>query len=85
MKIFKYIHFIFLLLLFSCGGGEDLSFYGYKVESGVAQKGPLLQGSVIFINELNASSYKPNGKEYTFRTYNDLGTFTPSGIAFSTP
>jgi hypothetical protein len=51
----------------ACGGGGDSSASavgpsGYTVESGVAQKGPLAQGSSIFINELTSGTLKPNGK-----------------------
>ena len=76
------------LVLAACGGGDSgtvSSSSGYTVESGVAQKGPLAQGSAIWVNELAATTYKPNGKEYTFRTTNDFGTFTPSGVTYGTP
>jgi len=76
------------LVLAACGGGDSgtvSSSSGYTVESGVAQKGPLAQGSAIWVNELAATTYKPNGKEYTFRTTNDFGTFAPSGITYGTP
>ena len=77
-----------VLTLASCGGGDSGTVSrssGYTVESGVAQKGPLAQGSAIWVNELAATTYKPNGKEYTFRTTNDFGTFAPSGITYGTP
>jgi len=76
------------LFLAACGGGggdgaavvkQPLSF---TVESGVAQKGPLAINSKVFINELNSSTYQPNGLEYTFSTSNNLGNFNPSGITF---
>ena len=69
-------------LLVSCGGGGDAPSEGFTVDSGVAQKGPLAVGSDIFINELSTGTYQPNGKEYTFRTNNNLGNFTPAGISF---
>lgn len=75
-------------LVAGCGGGsapDNSAAEAYTVDSGVAQKGPLAQGSVVWINELARTTYQPNGKEYTFRTNNDLGTFTPSGIKYSTP
>jgi len=76
-------------LLTACGGGVDsvaVSDAGsYTVESGVAQKGPLAQGSEIFVSELSATTYQPNGKTYPFATNNNLGTFTPGGITYSTP
>ena len=49
----------------------------YTVQSGVAQKGPLIGGSQVSIQELD-SSLNPTGKEYTFQTLSDLGNFSPS-------
>jgi len=73
-------------LLTACGGGGDSVAVsdagGYTVESGVAQKGPLAQGSVVTVDELTSTTLQPNGKEYTFRTNNNLGTFSTSGITF---
>ena len=77
------------LALSACGGGGEGAAaggaIGYTVESGVAQKGPLAQGSNVFINELSAGTYLPNGKEYTFQTTDNFGRFTPKGITYSTP
>jgi serine/threonine-protein kinase len=88
----KHIHvlmFATALALTACGGGDYSVAVsddgGYTVESGVAQKGPLAQGSAIWVNELAATTFKPNGKQYTFRTTNDFGTFAPSGIKYGTP
>jgi alpha-tubulin suppressor-like RCC1 family protein len=55
----------------------------YEVSSGLAQKGPLLRGSSVTINELNTSTLQPNGKSYTFEVLDDSGTFKPSNITFS--
>jgi hypothetical protein len=71
-----------LALLAACGGGGDFDADSYTVESGVAQKGPLAQGSVVTVDELTSTTLKPNGKGYTFRTNNILGTFSTSGITF---
>ena len=48
----------------------------YTVQSGVAQKGPLILGSQVSIQEVD-SSLNPTGKEYTFQTISDLGNFSP--------
>jgi len=89
MKHLPVLIFATVLALTACGGGGDSVAVsdagGYTVESGVAQKGPLARGSAIWVNELAASTYKPNGKEYTFRTNSDFGTFTPNGITYGTP
>jgi hypothetical protein len=73
-------------VLMACGGSGDSVAVsdagGYTVESGVAQKGPLAQGSVVTVDELTSTKLQPNGKEYTFRTSNNLGTFSTSGITF---
>jgi hypothetical protein len=70
-------------LIIGCGGGGDGEAEGYTVDSGAAQKGPLAQGSVVLINELNTATLRPSGKEYTFRTSNNLGEFSTTGIPFS--
>jgi hypothetical protein len=49
----------------------------YLAQSGVAQKGPLILGSQVTIQELD-HSLNPTGKQYTFQTTSDLGTFSPS-------
>ena len=71
------------VVLVGCGGGGgDNQTAGYTVDSGAAQKGPLAQGSAVFVNELSAATLQPNGKEYTFRTSNSLGAFSTAGITF---
>ncbi len=49
----------------------------YKAASGVAQKGPLILGSTVTAQELDAS-LNPTGKQYTYQTTSDLGTFNPN-------
>lgn len=73
-----------LLLLSSCGGGTETA-TTYQVQSGVAQKGALIQGSEITINEMASNSYVQNGKSYSFQTIDNFGSFNPSGIQFSSP
>ena len=57
----------------------------YSVESGLAQKGPLVQGSQVTINELSTNKFQPSGNSFTFDVSNNLGKFNPSGIKFSSP
>lgn len=72
--------------LASCGGGsgDSASIGGgppppvtYSAKSGVAQKGPLIRGSTVIAQELD-SSLSPTGKQYTYQTTSDLGTFSPT-------
>jgi hypothetical protein len=56
---------------------------GYKIDSGLAQKGPLIRGSLVTINSLSASTLKPTGASYNFQTNNNLGAFDPSGTVFT--
>ncbi len=78
-----------LALLVACGGGGESTVSqtpdGYQVDSGLAQKGPLLQGSGITINELTQSTMQPNSKSYTFQTVDNSGKFKATGIIFSSP
>jgi len=77
------------LTLSGCGGGGggtvSQTTSGFQVESGMAQKGPLIRGSSVTINELSGSSLKPNGKSYTFEVTDNTGTFKPTGITFTSP
>ena len=70
--------------LSGCGGGAD-AVSSYQVESGVAQKGALLQGSDITINELSSNTYLQNGKSYSFQTLDNFGSFNTSKVPFSSP
>lgn len=75
-----------LAMLAGCTGDDSTvssSSNGYEVSSGLAQKGPLLRGSSVTVNELNTSTLQPSGKSYTFEVLDDLGTFRPSNITFS--
>lgn len=78
-----------VVALAACGGGGDGDKVqwtpdGYLVESGLAQKGPLARGSVVTLNELDATALAPNGKSYSYETKDDRGTFFPSS-KFTSP
>lgn len=81
----------FCALLFAgCGGGGGGSRAPstpgqttYSATSGVAQKGPLIRGSSVTVQELD-SALAPNGKQYTYQISSDLGIFNPSS-AFTSP
>jgi N-acetylneuraminic acid mutarotase len=73
-------------LLTACGGGGGSSTGGsaappppttYTATSGVAQKGPLILGSTVTAQELDAN-LSPTGKQYSYQTNSDLGTFNPN-------
>lgn len=73
------------LALAGCGGGEDAvqaTPAGYTVDSGVVQKGPLLRGSMVSVNELNATTLQPTGASYNFETSDDYGSFRPAATLF---
>src|SRR5215469_8484001 len=68
------------VLLTACGGGGGGSSpppVTYTANSGVAQKGPLIKGSTVTAQELDAS-LSPTGKQYSYQINSDLGTFTPT-------
>ena len=71
------------VLLASCGGGgggeppPPPPSVTYTAKSGVAQKGPLIKGSTVIAQELDAS-LSPTGKQYSYQTASDLGTFSPT-------
>jgi len=56
---------------------------GFTIDSGLAQKGPLIRGSSVTINALSTSTLKPSGASYNFQTNNNLGAFDPSGTVFT--
>src|ERR1035441_6007815 len=49
----------------------------YTAASGVAQKGPLINGSTITAQELD-TKLSPTGKQYSYQITSDLGTFSPT-------
>jgi hypothetical protein len=75
--------------LAGCGGGGDSSpgpapnppppppAATFTAASGVAQKGPLILGSAVTAQEVTAA-LSPNGKQYSYQTNSDLGTFSPT-------
>jgi Bacterial Ig-like domain (group 2)/Galactose oxidase, central domain/Kelch motif len=73
------------VLLASCGGGGGGGYTPppppppatYTAKSGVAQKGPLIKGSTVTAQELDAS-LSPTGKQYSYQTDSNLGTFSPT-------
>jgi N-acetylneuraminic acid mutarotase/ribosomal 50S subunit-recycling heat shock protein len=83
---------VLLGLLGGCGGGGSSSpgagtvappaSVTYKVSAGVVQKGPLVSGSTVVIQELSAS-LAPTGKQYSYQTSSDFGAFDPSATAFT--
>jgi N-acetylneuraminic acid mutarotase len=71
-----------------CGGGSGSSAAPpppptYQATSGVALKGPLILGSSVTAQELDAS-LAPTGKQYTYQVTSDLGDFSPNS-SFSSP
>jgi len=86
MKIITWVITAISVVLAGCGGAGEVvnqTSDGYTVESGLAQKGPLVRGSGVTLNELNAVNLQPNGKSYTFEVKDDSGKFSPAGITFS--
>lgn len=81
LYFFEILFFVFLLI--SCGSSTDSSVF--LVDNGVAQKGALIQGSQVTINELSNSSWQPTGTSYSFETNDNFGTFNPSGVRFTSP
>jgi hypothetical protein len=68
--------------LVGCGGGSDEPSV-FFADSGVAQKGPLVQGSLVTVNELSATNkYLQNGKSYSFQVADKLGRFNVTGVPF---
>ena len=69
------------IFLAACGGGgggtPPPSPITYTAASGVAQKGPLIKGSTVVAQELDAK-LSPTGKQYSYQITSDLGTFSPT-------
>jgi len=78
--ISKFIPVALLLSLTACGGGGGDSSSAttslYQM-SGTVQKGPLLQGSTVWVAELDTNLIA-NGKAYLAETSDDLGNFSIS-------
>jgi hypothetical protein len=69
--------------LVGCGGGSDEPPV-FFADSGVAQKGPLVQGSLVTVNELSATNkFLQNGKSYSFQVADNWGRFNVGGVPFS--
>lgn len=83
-KIYLSVVSTSLALLAGCGGGEQIE-DAWQISSGLAQKGPMLRGSMVTLNELSSGTLQPNGKAYTFEVLDDSGTFKPNNIRFSSP
>ena len=81
MKIIACV--LLLLAVTACGGGgggggvSPAPPPSYIVSSGVAQKGPLQNGSTVTAQELT-SALSPTGKQYTYQITSNFGTFTPT-------
>jgi hypothetical protein len=68
--------------LVGCGGGSDEPSV-FFADSGVAQKGPLVQGSLVTVNELSANNkFLQTGKSYSFQVADNLGRFNVTGVPF---
>src|SRR3569833_217712 len=59
------------------GGGSPAPVNTWSAKSGLAQKGPLAQGSTVTARELNGS-LAPTGQQYTYQINSNLGTFSPT-------
>jgi N-acetylneuraminic acid mutarotase len=71
-----------LLVLSACGGGGSGSQnppapVTYTSSGGVAEKGPLITGSTVTVQELD-TSLSPTGKQYSYQVTSDLGAFSPT-------
>lgn len=65
-------------LISACGGGgSSTPLPAFTAGSGVAQKGPLIKGSTVTAQELDAS-LSPTGQQFTYQITSDLGTFSPT-------
>ncbi len=49
----------------------------YTAKSGIAQKGPLIQGSTVTAQELN-SALSPTGQQFSYQILTNFGTFSPT-------
>jgi len=73
------------LAVAACGGGGSPGNppappgppSGFRADSGVAQKGPLIIGSTVTVQELDATLV-PTGRQFSYQITSDLGAFTPT-------
>jgi hypothetical protein len=73
-------------LLTACGGGGGAggeADAGFTLEGGVAQKGALLKGSHVWINELNPANFASAGVTYDLLTKDNQGRFDLAGVTFA--
>jgi len=49
----------------------------FHAAAGVAQKGPLISGSTVTVQELD-SALSPTGRQFSYQISSDLGTFAPT-------
>ena len=49
----------------------------FNASAGVAQKGPLINGSSVTVQELD-SALSPTGRQFSYQVTSDLGTFSPT-------
>jgi hypothetical protein len=73
------------MVVAGCGGGDAVQATqdGFAVQGGVVQKGPLLKGSHVWIDELNPLTYAPAGFTYNLLTKDNKGSFNSSAINFT--
>lgn len=86
MSFFRLLGAMALLGLGGCGGGGSGSegtpppaanVPTFTASAGIAQKGPLILGSTVTAQELSAT-LAPTGKQYSYQTSSDFGTFNPN-------
>ena len=72
------------LALSACGGGGGSGPMmtppppmTYTAKSGVAEKGPLIKGSTVTAQQLDAN-LSPTGQQFSYQTTSDLGEFSPT-------
>jgi hypothetical protein len=70
--------------LTACGGGSGGGGAGptYTASGGGAQKGPVIQGSTVTAQQLNAS-LSPTGMQFTYQVTSKFGNFSPTSTLTS--
>jgi hypothetical protein len=73
------ILFVVGIAVTGCGGGGSSGAQPvtYSAASGLAQKGPLIKGSTVTAQELNAN-LSPTGEQFSYQITSDLGAFEPT-------